>query len=483
MVAAAGAAGQIDREPMPSSRRRLRAGAAVGVLLGLPALTACAVTLVPGTPSPAAGRVSEVPVEDFPIIGAGDGEVDVLARNALADLNTYWEDRFPATFGTGFTGLTGGYYSVDPGDADPARYPGGEVGCGEPPEAVVDNAFYCAPRAGLRNGDAIQYDRDFLRELAEGYGRFIPALVMAHEFGHAVQARVGDPIPASIAIETQADCFAGAWTSWVTAGDAPHTTLRTAELDDVLRGYLLLRDPVGSSINGREAHGSYFDRVSAFQQGFDEGPAACREAFGADRVYTQGAFSDADLLTGGDASYRQTEEFVATAIPAFWTAAFNRLGEEFRPPQVVAFSREAPGCGDEEPTGDLVFCAADGTVGYDETDFVRPLYKELGDYAVLTAVAVPYGLAARDQLGLSTDDGDAARSAVCLAGAFTGAVLGGAVPGIGISPGDADESVQFLLGYSDDPDVLGNVGLTGFQLVDVFRGGFVEGPAACGLGG
>jgi hypothetical protein len=120
-------------------------------------------------------------------------------------------------------------------------------------------------------------------------------------------------------------------------------------------------------------------------------------------------------------------------------------------------------------------------VAYDETDLIRPLYDDLGDYAVLTAVAIPYSLAAREQLGLSTDDQDAARSAVCLAGAFTRTVLAGEAT-IAISPGDADESVQFLLGYSDDPDVLGDVGLSGFQLVDVFRSGVVEGQSSCGIG-
>ena len=68
-----------------------------------------------------------------------------------------------------------------------------------------------------------------------------------------------------------------------------------------------------------------------------------------------------------------------------------------------------------------------------------------------------------------------------LTGAFTKSVLAGQDPTISISPGDADESVQFLLSHSSDPAVLGDVGLTGFQLVDVFRSGVVEGQSACGL--
>jgi hypothetical protein len=51
-----------------------------------------------------------------------------------------------------------------------------------------------------------------------------------------------------------------------------------------------------------------------------------------------------------------------------------------------------------------------------------------------------------------------------------------------ISPGDADESVSFLLEYATDPHVLADSGLTGFQLVDVFRSGVFEGLSACDIG-
>jgi predicted metalloprotease len=464
------------------SPRRPLAGAVLAAATVLSALSGCAVAFVPGSASPATGAAGTVPSGEFPIIGAVDDEIDQLARNALSDLNTYWTEQFPPTFGTPFTPLAGGYYSVDPGNIDPAAYPGGRVGCGEEPEAVEDNAFYCPPSDEYPNSDAIQYDRAFLRDLADQYGRFIPALVMAHEFGHAVQGRVGYPLDASIAIETQADCFAGAWTAWVADGQAPNTTLRTPELDDLLRGYLLLRDPVGTGLDAGQAHGSYFDRVSAFQQGFDEGPVACRDAFGPDRPYTQGEFiDDRDFASGGDASYPETERLLRESLPAFWTATLPRLGEDFRPPEVVAFSGTAPDCQGEDADTDLVYCAAEDVVGYDETELVGPLYESFGDYAVLTAVSIPYALAAREQLGLSTDDPEAVRSAVCLTGAFTAAVLQGAVPNIVISPGDVDESVQFLLEYSAEPTVLAESGLTGFQLVDVFRSGVFEGLAPCGV--
>ncbi|MFQ1001457.1 neutral zinc metallopeptidase [Modestobacter sp. SSW1-42] len=470
---------------MSSTPRRALRRAVLGALVASVALTGCAATLIEGVATPEAGARADVAPADFPIIGAADDDVDRGARNALADLNTYWGEQFPETFGQEFTPLTGGYFSVDPDDLDPARYPNGQIGCGQEIEAVTGNAFYCSSEPGEPGGDAIQYDRAFLGELADGYGRFIPALVMAHEFGHAVQGRVGYPVERSINVETQADCFAGAWTAWVASGAAPHNSIRPGELDDVLRGYLLLRDPVGTGTREEQAHGSYFDRVSAFQQGFDDGPVACRDEFGATRPFTQQQFqSDQDLLSGGNASYPET---VGTIMPEglaqYWTATLQARGVTFEPPALQPFSGRAPECDGEQPDTDLVYCPADRSVGFDETDLTQPVYasEEGGDYAVVTAVAIPYGLAVRDQLGLSTEGPDAVRSAVCLAGAFTQGVRNGETTVV-ISPGDVDESVSFLLESSGDPSVLGDSGLTGFQLVDVFRGGVFEGLPACDIG-
>jgi len=410
------------------------------------------------------------------VVGADGDEVDQLAGDALADLEDYWSQQLPDVFGTEFVPLQGGYFSVDPGDVDPAQYPQG-VGCGSDPTEVENNAFYCQAQ-NAPNSDSISYDRAFLGELAAEFGRFIPALVMAHEFGHAVQARVGSP-DSSIAVETQADCLAGSWTRWVAEGEAGRSQLREPELDELLLGYFQLRDPVGTSSGAESAHGSYFDRASAFQEGFDDGPTACRDDFGAERVFTQGRFtSDVDFQRQGNAPYEELIGFVEDSLPAFWDDAFaTEFGERFDPSPVEAFEGTAPDCAPADR--DLVYCADGNLVGYDDT-FTRDVY-ELGDFAVATAIAVPYALGARDQLGLDPADPGALRSAVCLTGWFSAAVTAGEVPGVQISPGDLDESVLFLLVYGVEEDVLGAADLSGFQLVDLFRAGFVEGAGACDL--
>jgi predicted metalloprotease len=444
---------------------------------------------VRGQGSPAAPPITDVAPADLPITGAAETEADVTARNALVDLQDYWAQTFPEVYGEDFSRLTGQVYSVDPGDVDDSIYPDGEIGCGSRPEEVEGNAFYCPTGVGAPNDDSISYDRTLMQDLTDEFGGFMSALIMAHEFGHAIQARVGYPAgDTGINTETQADCFAGAWTRWVADGNAAHETIRAPELDGLLRGYVTVSDPVGSDPEREQAHGSYFDRVSAIQDGYDGGAAACRDNYEADRVFTQSEFtSDADLATDGNASPEAVANLIQTALPIYYGDSFpDDLGTDFTAPTVESFDGDAPGCGGQlAPDAKVGFCADDDTVYYDDSDLAAPAYDQIGDYAVLTAVAIPYGLAARSQLGLSTDDEDAIRSATCQAGAFSGAALYGEVvqgaEGIQLSPGDFDEAIQFLLTYGSDPTVFPDVGLSGFQLVDVFRQGFLSGLTACGL--
>ena len=78
-------------------------------------------------------------------------------------------------------------------------------------------AFYCA------QGDFMAYDdgaQGVLAQLADTYGPSVVAVVLAHEFGHAIQARTGDldrNVP-TVYTEQQADCFSGAWSTHVWRG-------------------------------------------------------------------------------------------------------------------------------------------------------------------------------------------------------------------------------------------------------------------------
>src|SRR3954452_13524137 len=463
------------REPHPMRHRLRRAtlAAAVGSVL----LSGCATTVV-GTASAGRGVPTDVTPDQFPITNAQEGNpVDQGMRNALTDLTAFWQQAYPEFFGEDFRPLQGGVFSVDPDDVDPSVFPQG-VGCGLDAQEGENNAFYCAA-PGRPHSDSISYDRAFLAELARGAGPSLVPVVMAHEFGHAIQFRFGFRGP-SINQETQADCFAGAWTAWVVAGDAEHVAIREPDLDDVIRGYLQVADPAGSDPRQDGAHGSYFDRVSAIAEGYDGGVQACRDDFG-QRLFTAAPFTRRDAKNEGNAPYAQTLGFVDQTLPPFWTAAFPAdFGKEFQQPTVTAFDRTAPSCAQENR--DLGYCDSDKTVYYDETELTRPAYRKLGDFAVATAISLPYALAVRSQLGLSTDDGAATRSAVCLTGWYERQVFRGQFPEVQISPGDIDEAVEFLLEYGVDNKVFPNTDATGFELLRSFRAGFLTGGSQCDVG-
>jgi predicted metalloprotease len=445
-------------------------------------LAGCSTETIVGTASPGEGEPVSVSAEEFPITGASDNEIDRLSRNALSDLETFWQQAYPEFFGEQYTPLAGGYFSVDSTNIDPAAYPETGIGCaGEyiPPDAVEGNAFFYG------GCDIIAYDRALIETLSSQFGRFLGPVVMAHEFGHGMQFRFGGLDAPQIVVETQADCFAGAWTRWVADGNAEHSSVRVPDLDDVVSGFLELRDPVGTDPTDDSAHGSYFDRVSGFYTGFDGGVGACRDEFGPDRLFTQAEFDPQDT-TEGNAPYGQIVDWITATLPEFYGEIFpSAFGRDFEEPAVEAFDTTAPECGDMGTEDrDLGYCESDNTVYYDETELTLPA-QDIGDFAVGTAISLPYALAARDQAELSTDDGAATLSAVCLSGWYTAQWYNGAfqdsVEAV-IAPGDVDEAVIFLLEYGQNSKVFPNVDASGFELVGAFRAGFLQGGSACDIG-
>ena len=106
------------------------------------------------------------------------------------------------------------------------------------------SAFYC------QQGDFMVYDdgeEGVLYGLAEEFGPSILGVVLAHEFGHAIQARVGDldrGLP-TITTEQQADCMAGAWVARAANGEAEGVTFTDAEVRTGLIAMITVRDPIG----------------------------------------------------------------------------------------------------------------------------------------------------------------------------------------------------------------------------------------------
>jgi predicted metalloprotease len=175
-------------------------------------------------------------------------------------LEEFWARELPESFGAEYSSPSRYvYYRPDEG-AGPR--------CGTQ-QAPPRNAFYCPA------GDFIAWDETGL--MIPYYvqaGDFAAAFVLAHEFGHAMQARLPQQEGFGVLTELQADCFAGAWASDVQAKDL----LDAGDLDEATLAVFTARDVPGTEFTDPAAHGSGFERTRAFADGYEGGAGACYPA-------------------------------------------------------------------------------------------------------------------------------------------------------------------------------------------------------------
>lgn len=174
---------------------------------------------------------------------------------SIEDIQAFWTTKMPKVFGQEFEPIPNDkIFAYSQNNPPPA------CGTGQQPSAddLVGNAFYCS------EGGFIAFDDENLfPKLYKNFGSYAVAMVLAHEWGHAVQDQMGisgGNVP-TVYLEQQADCFAGAWTKWVDDGDSPNLSLSPGSLDAALGGMLEFRDEPGTNPNDPAAHGSGFDRV------------------------------------------------------------------------------------------------------------------------------------------------------------------------------------------------------------------------------
>lgn len=424
-------------------------------------------------------------------------EPDAVAEAAIEDVETYWEQVFPDIYGGTFQPPANGYHPYGPDDPPP---PCG----GQQPqyEVLADNAFYCDL------DDYIAWDAaGLLPWLEEKFDLFTIAVVLSHEFGHVIQERVDElDHTESVRVEMQADCFAGAWTGWVDEGRSTSFSVEVDQLDDAIRGLIAFRDPPGSHPDQIGAHGAGFDRVGAFQDGFENGAEACAGYTADPPVVTQIPFVGVEeAQTGGDfyledqgsapGLYTLSQEY----LDYYYEQVFaDRLGREWEPVEelkIVDPARDEVRCDGQTLRGEddlewiSVYCAEENVALFDGGTLGPSMHSEIGDFAVAAELSRLWALAAQEQLGIEVSK-EARLQADCITGNWAAALWPdqasqetalGAHPDrqdvyLRLSAGDLDEAIMGFMAYGRSrKQEYGNV----FERTTAFRNGFYEGLDAC----
>ena len=433
-------------------------------------------------------EIDEPIAPDTGLEGGDAPTSDQVVEAALVDVDAFWRRSYEDLYGEPYEPIAGGFWAYGPDSEQPP--------CGDPPPDYADiagNAFYCPP------DDLIAWDDVHLVPgLYEEFGGFALGIVFAHEFGHAIQARAGTQGP-TVALELQADCFAGAWTRDVEEGGSEFFELSLDDLDRAVAGFLELRDGVGVAAEDPRAHGTGFDRIGAFVDGYRLGLEHCAEYPDAissgELVVVEVPFTDpADFERGGNLPLSELGPALLVDLENFWTLAFEEQGLVWTPvTDVVPFDPDAGGvtCGDETYSGDVLvnasfYCIDSDTIYFDDVNLI-PTLNEIGDYAVATEIARQYAFAAQVRLDITENTIGTNLHADCLAGVYASSGFLGNREGRGqelfLSPGDLDEAVIAFLLNSDASEAVeaGNVSVgTAFQRFAAYRDGFLGGLEACG---
>ena len=401
-----------------------------------------------------------------------DADPDEVVDLALGDLADYWSEELPRLYRTEFTPIAGGLLPYGPDTAVPQ--------CGPHPivyEDIAGNALYCPDE------DIIAWDRvNLIPDLDERFGPLTVGIVMAHEYAHAIQMR-GDVQGDTVTLELQADCFAGAWVADVEDRLDVFATAGSS-LDQAIGGFLELRDTVGIGATDPNAHGSGFDRVSAFQDGYDIGAEVCVEYEDDPPPVVAIPFTSlSDFEQGGNLPIPTLVPLLRSDLESFFGDLVTDGGGEWEPIADLDGldpARDVVACGNETLEGaDLelasFYCVPDHTIYIDEVGLV-PALDEIGDFAFGGEIARQYAFAAQARLGILERVADTELHADCLTGAYSAAEFFGEIPGdqqLALSPGDLDEVIIAFLAF-------GSGDATAFDRTAAFRTGFVDGVEACG---
>ncbi|WP_236789057.1 neutral zinc metallopeptidase [Amycolatopsis sp. GM8] len=425
------------------------------------------------------GLRANAPAPNLDVENASDDEADKLATSTIADVEDYWSKQLPDDFGVAFEPVSSLLSYESNGENQ-------QNGCGNTRKNV--NAFYCGA------DDSVAWDRGvLLPTMIQQFGPLSVVTVLAHEFGHAVQFRLGAKAgitrsTPTIVKEQQADCFAGSYYRWVVEGNSKYFTVSTAEgLNAALSSLFLVRDSAGTSAEDRQAHGTAFDRLFAFQLGFEKGPKDCA-AITMDNIkprLVERPFDPADKNEGTIDIDDQTVGLLKESLDAAFA------GAKAPAPEIVDGGGTCQGGPATPPAS---YCPSDNTVNIDLNTLAelgRPVDQSgeftgqsnggFGDFAALSEIASRYALAIQKGVGASLDNANAGLRTACLVGAWAAAANNLQDTKLRLSAGDLDEAISDLLRPDSlvAADVNGKRVDAGFTRVEAMRTGYLQGSTPC----
>lgn len=413
---------------------------------------------------------------------------------SLADIDAWLQAEYEPVFGEPYVPLEGKVWAGYPERSD--QIPG----CGEPVTSYDELqqfvAFYCPL------GDFIVYDdgeTGLLAQLANDFGAATIGIVLAHEYGHAIQARTGAlqlNLP-TVATEQQADCIAGAWAGRAADGLAAGVPFTDDDIRAGLIAMIRVQDPVGIDPTEAGGHGSGFDRVGAFAVGFQEGLVRCERLIDEPLPLTPLQFlSEEDILSGGNADFGFGENelfgFLVPDLNLLFDNDLQRQFPNFTQLELVSVqSLSDVDC--DSPFGlfelGAELCSATNTVYLNEP-VARQRYEEFGDFAPGYLLGVMWAEHAQITNDSPLRGEDRQLQNDCLVGAWVQTVIPdpdtGALPTPRdpdrtalVSPNDLTEAIQTVIVIGDpsrSTDILGSP----FEKTDAFRRGALGGIGACG---
>lgn len=427
----------------------------------------------------ASGLRSNAEQPDRKVSGTDGGKDDEIAVQSISDLEAFWTDAYQGTFDGQFKPVKE-LISWDSDDYD------GEF-CGESTSGLI-NAGFC------EDDNTIGWDRGvLLPALREANGDMAITMVLAHEYGHAIQkmAKLNKKGTPTLVAEQQADCLAGVYLRWVAEGNSKRFTLSTGDgLNNLLAAMISFRDPLLSQddyFSTGDEHGSAFERISAFQFGFTDGPSSCA-AIDAQEIGQRRGDLPIELQQDQTGEWPVTEESVRSI-----TEAMNILFKPQTPPTLSFDAGSAAKCPDARPSPPVSFCPATNTIAVD-----LPALEKMGasnegeenvlvtgDNSAYSVLVSRYMLAVQHERGgLVLDNAEAGLRTACLTGVATTKLSKEVTTPDGntvaLTAGDIDEAVSGLLTNGlVASDINGESVPAGFNRIDAFRIGVLGDQDRC----